>query len=182
MTDAERTVAAVRARGWQVVKLRARDKRPAGLHWEITRDADSVARWFATGHNVGLVCGPESGVLVLDPDRIEWADMIDQLGQPGPPWVITGSGRLHYYFAWECDTPAKIEWDGQIIGEVQRGPQRQQVVLPPSTHPATGARYRWITEDLGFLCEPINPVTDPLPALPGLWRAYLRSFVYGRGY
>ena len=30
----------------------------------------------------------------------------------------------------------------------------------------------------GLLCEPIDPVADPLPELPGLWRAYLRAKVY----
>jgi len=53
----------------------------------------------------------------------------------------------------------------------------QQIVLPGSVHPS-GGLYKWITERLGFLCEPINPVTDPLPRLPGLWLAYLRSHVY----
>ena len=69
-------------------------------------------------------------------------------------------------------------WHGGIIGEIQRGPGQQQVVMPPSIHPATGARYRWVTESLGCLCEPVNPVTDDLPKLPGLWLAYLRSYVY----
>jgi len=176
MSDAELTIAAVRARGWQVVKLRG--KKPIGRHWEITADADKVARWISAGHNIGLVCGPYTGVVVLDPDCVEWADMLDTLEQPCFPWVITGSGRLHYYVQWEPDLPAKLMWHGGIIGEIQRGPGQQQVVMPPSIHPATGARYRWVTESLGCLCEPVNPVTDDLPKLPGLWLAYLRSYVY----
>lgn len=179
MTDAERTVAAVQAKGWQVVRLKG--KKPVGKHWEITADAEQVARWLKAGDNIGLVCGPRSGVLVLDPDQPEWADMIDTLGQPSPPWVITGRGRLHYYFVWEPDAPAKLEWAGQVIGEVQRGPQLQQVVLPPSIHPDTGVPYTWISDSLTVLCDPIDPVRDALPKLPGLWRAYLRSFVYGCG-
>jgi hypothetical protein len=173
MTDAELTIAAVRARGWGVVKLKG--KRPVGKHWEITKDADQVADWIAAGHNIGLVCHERTGVAVLDPDRVGWVDMIDALGQPCVPWVITGSGKLHYYVRWEPELPAKLEWEGQIIGEIQRGPGQQQVVLPPSRHPDTGLPYRWITERLGFLCEPIHPVADPLPTLPGLWLAYLRA-------
>jgi hypothetical protein len=171
-----------RARGWEVVRLRRQSKAPDAPKnhpWPISRDADEVARWIARGYNIGLVCHERTGVAVLDPDDVlAWADMIDTLGQPCAPWVITGSGKLHYYIAWEEDLPPKLIWGGQIIGELQRGPGQQQVVLPPSRHPDTGTAYRWITESFGQLCEPINPLTDPLPTLPGLWRAYLRSHVY----
>jgi hypothetical protein len=84
--------------------------------------------------------------------------------------------------AWEADLPAKLAWDDRTIGEIQRGPGQQQVVIPPSRHPDTGLRYRWVTEHLGILCEPIDPVGDPLPELPGLWRAYLRGQVYAARY
>jgi hypothetical protein len=184
MTDAEITVAAVRARKWEVVRLRPRDKIPAGDKWDITSNADVVASWIAEGFNIGLLCGPRSGVAVLDPDKVEWADMIDAdaLGKPCLPWVITGSGRLHYYVAWTPNLPAKLEWKGEVIGEIQRGGSPggrevlQQVVLPPSIHPVTGARYRWIAEGLlpTTLCLPIDPVTEPLPKLPFIWVCYLQ--------
>jgi Bifunctional DNA primase/polymerase, N-terminal len=176
--DAELTVAAVRARGWECVRLRPREKKPDGARWQITRDADTVAEWFERGANVGLVCHQRTGVAVLDPDDLlGWADLIDQLGQPCLPWSITGSGRLHYYIRWSSGLPAKLTANTlarTVIGEIQRGPGQQQVVLPGSVHPS-GGTYRWITERLGFLCEPINPVRDPLPKLPGLWLAYLTA-------
>jgi hypothetical protein len=173
--DAALTVAAIRAKGWEVVKLKG--KRPIGKHWEVTKDADQVAEWIACGHNIGLVCHERTGVAVLDPDCVEWADMVDALGQPCLPWVITGSGKLHYYIRWEPELPAKLEWEGRIVGEIQRGPGQQQVVLPPSVHPNTGARYRWISHCLlpEMLCEPVDPIAGPLPTLPGLWLAYLRA-------
>jgi len=186
-SDRERTIEAVRRRGWEVVKLRGRSKRPSGTHWETTTDAEQVGAWLDGGHNIGLVCHERTGIAVLDPDRIEWADMIDVLGQPCLPWVLTGSGRLHYYIEWAKNLPAKLTWGDTIIGEIQRGPGLQQVVLPPSVHPDTGCRYRWISESLlpTILCGPIDPVADPLPRLPGEWRAYLTAFTFeqrhGRG-
>jgi hypothetical protein len=176
--DARLTVEVIRARRWEGVRLLPRGKKPDGARWQITTKADTVAWWFERGANVGLVCHERSGVAVLDPDHgVAWADMIDQLGQPCPPWVITGSGKLHYYIAWE-PLPAKIVWDSEIIGEIQRGPGQQQVVLPGSVHPVSGRTYRWIRDSLGFLCEPIDPVHAPLPELPGLWRAFFRGQLY----
>jgi bifunctional DNA primase/polymerase-like protein len=139
-TDREITLAAVCARRWSVVKLVTEGKKPIGEHWETTTDADQVATWLDARHNIGLVCHQQTGVAVLDPDKPQWTDMIDTLGQPGLPWVITGSGKLHYYIAWTPNLPAKLTWQGQD----------------------TGLRYQWITAALmpKILCEPIDPVTD----------------------
>ena len=176
--DAALTVEVILARKWECVRLRPCTKKPDGAHWQVTRDAATVAKWFEAGANVGLVCHARTGVAVLDPDALlPWAEMIDALGQPSLPWVLTGSGKLHYYIRWRA-LPAKLVWDDQIIGEIQRGPGQQQVVLPGSVHPDTGGTYKWITERLGFLCEPVNPVSDPLPELPGLWRAYFTGQMY----
>jgi Bifunctional DNA primase/polymerase, N-terminal len=154
----------VRARGWEVVRLHG--KKPAGTHWEITKDPTVVSEWLEAGHNVGLVCGQPSGVAALDPDDpLAWADMTDTLGEPGVPWVETGSGKHHYYIAWERDLPAKLVWEGVIIGEIQRGPGLQQVVMPPSIHPETGRLYRWL----------VDPVTESLRTLPGAWRQYFHA-------
>jgi hypothetical protein len=179
MTDRDLTVAAVAAHGWEVVRLVPRGKKPAGSTWDITNSADTVARWFKDGANVGLICHERTGVAVLDPDNsLAWADMVDALGQPCPASVITGSGRLHYYFRWASDLPAKIVWKGEIIGEIQRGPGRQQVVMPGSVHPR-GGTYRWITETLGGMVEPINPLAS-LPELAGDWLAFFRHEAYLR--
>jgi hypothetical protein len=182
VTDRDRTLAAIRARRWRVVKLGIRTKAPVGKHWETTADADEVAHWLDTGHNIGLVCHQDTGVAVLDPDKIEWADMLDTVGLLPPPWVLTGSGRLHYYIAWTQGLPAKLTWQGKVIGEIQRGPGQQQVVLPPSIHPDTRLPYRWISGALlpEILCEPIDPVTTPLPPLPGIWCGYLLHDYYMR--
>lgn len=179
MTDTELTLAAIAAHGWEVVQLGPRAKRPMGSRWQITKDPATAEAWLTAGSNLGLVCHQRTGVLVLDPDDgLAFADMIEALGQPCLPWVITGSGRLHYYVQWEPDLPAKLMWQGKTIGEIQRGPGQQQIVIPPSIHPQTGLSYKWITERLGFLVEPIDPVREPLPELPGEWRAFLRGQSY----
>jgi Bifunctional DNA primase/polymerase, N-terminal len=176
MTDLMRTLAAVEAKQWEIVRIGCRSKRPDGTRWTTMRTPHAVKNWLAAGHNIGLVCHERTGVTVLDSDDlVRWADMVETLGQPCLPWVVTGSGKLHYYVRWEPDLPAKLTWANAIIGEIQRGPGQQHVVLPPSIHPETGQPYRWITDDLPFLVEPIDPVHAPLPALPDAWRTHLQS-------
>jgi hypothetical protein len=172
VNDGLQTIEAIRTHGWRVVLLGNRSKRVHTRHWDVTTDVDRVSRHLRAGGNVGLLCSESNGVAVLDPDQLlPWAEMIDALGQPAAAWVETGSGKLHYYVKWEPDLPAKLEWERGIIGEVQRGPGLQQIVIPPSLHPS-GRRYRWI----------VDPVHQPLESLPGEWRAYCRGLVYGRGH
>src|SRR5262245_1555032 len=164
MTDHDRTLAAVDGLPWEFVLLRPRDKRPAGAHWQVSRDADEIGTHLSRGGNLGLVAHERAGLAIIDPDDLlAWADMIDTLGQPSDPWVHTGSGKLHYYIRWESNLPAKLTWRGELVGEIQRGPGQQQAVIPPSVHPTTGKPYRWL----------VDPATEPLVELPGEWRAYL---------
>ncbi len=164
MPALDQTLLALRAHPWQYVVLGVRSKKPAGEHWAVTTDPLRLTNWVADGGNLGLVCHESTGVAVLDPDRADaWDDMADALGPPGKAWVQTGSGKRHYYVAWESDLPAKLIWNGVTLGEIQRGPGQQQVVIPPSTHPDTCRRYEWL----------VDPATEPLEPLPQLWRSYL---------
>lgn len=169
-TALDLTLAAVALHGWQVVLLGKRSKKPIGKHWTITRDVDVIRRQLERGGNIGLACGPESGVAVLDGDDLDpIRDMFIALGALAI-WVETGSGKIHCYVKWEPDLPAKVVWQGRKVGELQRGPQGadtrnlQQVVLPPSVHPDTGRLYQWR----------IDPCS-PLPTLPAAWRVHLKA-------
>lgn len=168
-SDLQKTLAAVEQLGWPVVLLRRLSKRPSGANWLVTDDPGRVRRHIESGSNVGLLCGPESGVAVLDFDDLRAARaMMAVLGRLQPT-VLTGSGNAHVYLPFEKGLPAKLRWNGSVVGEVQRGgvnsdgrPLRQQVVCPPSLHPATGRAYTW-------LCDPL----EGLPSLPEQWRSHL---------
>lgn len=169
MTAIDLTLAAVTLHNWQVVLLGKRSKKPTGKTWNITRDVDVIRRHVGRGGNIGLVCGPASGVAIPDGDDLDLMNaMFVALGALAI-WVETGSGKCHCYVTWEPNLPAKLMWQGRKVGELQRGgigpdgrPVLQQVVLPPSIHPDTGRAYRWR----------VDPC-DPLPTLPPAWRAYL---------
>src|SRR5450759_3226317 len=71
----ELTLGAVAAHGWRVVLLQSRTKKPTGHHWVITMDRDRIRHHVG---NLGLVCGPVSGVAVLDPDVPEAFDALER--------------------------------------------------------------------------------------------------------
>lgn len=154
------TIAAMQLHKWSLVLLHG--KQPAcvkGQSWPITTDPRTVAQHT---QNIGLVCGEISGVAVLDfDDSTAEEALFTRLG-PLVRHVRTGSGKFHCYIAYEPNLPAKLRYQESIIGELQRGPGLQQVVMPDSIHPDTQQPYTWL----------VDP-RDPLPTLPEPWRRYL---------
>lgn len=163
VTETDVTLAAIEHHGWHVVLLAPRAKHPMpGQPWTTTADVNRVMKHLRGGGNIGLDCGPQSGIAVLDFDDLEAAKEINRVLGALDVTVLTGSGKFHCYVQFEKGLPAKIRWRSGKIGEVQRGPH-QQVVLPPSIHPETGKPYQWA----------VNPVTWSPPLLSERWRAHL---------
>lgn len=174
LDDLHLTYAAMHQHGWEVVLLAPLSKRPAGDSWHMGTPQEVITH-VKNGGNIGLVCGPEwigtmekgrrsSGVAVLDFDEPgALAEMSVELG-PLLPWVQTGRGLLHCYVKWEDGLPSRMMWKNRRVGEIQRGPALQHVVMPPSIHPDTRLPYVWR----------VDP-NQPLPELPEEWRAYLKS-------
>jgi len=177
-------------RGWSVLPLRPRDKRPLvkweGLQTARPSEAD-VRRWFAETPeaNLGIVTGRISGLVVVDIDSKHGGNesLAAEEAAAGPlppgPEVITGGGGRHLY----CRHPGPdiANRAGVRPGIDLRG-DGGYVVAPPSLHPS-GQPYRW--------CEGRGPDDLPLPPLPhwiaapagghgrGLegWRALVRDGV-----
>jgi hypothetical protein len=88
--------------------------------------------------NAGAVCGPDAGLLVIDVDTAEAAQVYDSWGLPTTYTVATGRGGpgRHYYYRW----PAGLERvPNRLDGVEIKGPGRQ-VVAPGSLH-KSGGRY-----------------------------------------
>lgn len=148
-------------KGWHVFPLRPRDKIPATAHGfkDAQNDPDAIREtWGETEYNIGLACGPVSGVFVFDVDAeapkgggIAGPEALARLeAQHGelPPTlkVLTGGAGWHLYFRWPegraLRNRARIKIDGQQTGLDVRA-EGGYVVLPPSIHPKTGDAYRW---------------------------------------
>jgi hypothetical protein len=134
------------AAGCRFVRVAHNQKRPLGTAWQhrsTTNPAD-VARWLAAGDNVGLLLGPESGVVDVEYDDEAGRDQLSDFGVldlPTPTWrSARGEHRL---FLWEPWMPqSAVVKTGWL--ELRIGGRAAQSVLPPSRHP-DGVAYEWIT-------------------------------------
>ncbi len=137
-------------RGWCVLPLRGRDKRPLVV-WQSLQSArpsaEQIAGWFSRwpDANIGIVTGEISNLAVLDIDPKHGGDAslerLERRFGPLPATVeaITGGGGRHLYFAH----PGGVirNRTGLAQGIDLRG-DGGYVVAPPSIHPS-GHPYAW---------------------------------------
>ncbi len=152
-------------RGWSVIPMRRRDKRPA-IHWQdfqTERPTEhEVREWFGRWpeDNVGIVTGAVSGLVVLDVDpRHGGDDSVRELEREHGPLprtaeAMTGGGGRHIYFSHPGGSVRNRV--GIAPGVDLRG-DGGCVVAPPSVHPS-GKCYHWV--------EGRRPVQVPLAPLP----------------
>jgi hypothetical protein len=143
--DAVGTLASIP--GGLFVRIARREKRPMGKDWpaRATDDLGEVSRWLQEGSNVGLLLGPESGLVDVEFDDQDGAEVLRALGLDSiatPTWKSErGEHRL---FRWTPELPA-TGWRKVGGLEIRIGGNPAQSVLPPSIHPS-GALYEWIIE------------------------------------
>jgi Bifunctional DNA primase/polymerase, N-terminal len=140
------------ARGWSVLPLRARDKRPL-IRWEDLqkeRPAEGdIAEWFRCwpDANIGVVTGEISNLIVLDIDPKHGGDAsLERLQQrfgslSATVEAVTGGGGRHLYFAHPGGLTRNRA--GLVQGIDLRG-DGGYVVAPPSIHPS-GRPYAWVS-------------------------------------
>lgn len=135
-----------------------------------------LSTWFnIEDHNIGIVTGDLSGVVVLDIDSEEAYKLALTKGLPDTPTVKTGRG-YHLYFKYK-EGIRNFQKRGDLPGIDLRG-EGGYVVAPPSIHYG-GSRYQWVRgkeiEELEFAelpewvlaktPEERKPVVDLLPGV-----------------
>lgn len=136
---------------WQGSSCSAPGKHPRLRGWprKASTDEGTIRRWWKTwpGANVGIVSGPESGILVLDIDPrngggASFSKLEAEIGpMPATVETLTGGGGRHLYFLHPS-----------IEGKIRGTPGKDYpgidvkasglVVAPPSLH-ASGKQYKW---------------------------------------
>lgn len=154
--------------GWHIIPLSG--KVPVQRDWpnQATIDSEQLAKWFGPGgqykqHNIGMVCGPKSGVIVLDVDpRHGGTESLDRLESehgrlPDTVEAITGGGGRHVIF--KHPEGLKIGNSSKRLGAgLDIKSAGGQIVVAPSIHPDTGREYAWELSSL--------PGEVPLADLP----------------
>ena len=167
------TAPAYYAKGMSVIPLHFHDKRPIPLKWSayhkepvpVEIQQDWIAR-FPTG-NIGLVCGSQSRVVMVDIDS-EDEKIVNLIlaALPPSPWVRVGrKGMVLAYRYSGLPTFRVKNSDGETL--VEHLSDGTQVVLPPSIHPQTKRPYT-------ANCDLLS-VMDGLPTLPENVEELLRS-------
>lgn len=151
-------------RGWRVFPCVPKAKLPMIKGWPglASADPEQIERWWRgePSANIGLACGAETGVYVLDVDQhgVDGEAALEaterQLGEL-PPTVCqrTGSGGRQLLFAWpqghEMRNKAGTRPPKHAGREFRLPPgldtrgQGGFVIVPPSIHPC-GDSYRWV--------------------------------------
>lgn len=139
-------------RGWRLHPYKTRDKTPL-TRWKTTAssDPDVIERWYRSGFpgcNWGVVCGPESGVWVLDVDGDRGCESLAGLiAEHGPlPRTLTsltGRGK-HLWFNYPCTGQIRTSV-GKLRPALDVRAYGGCAIVPPSIHPS-GRQYLW--EDL----------------------------------
>ena len=151
------------ARGWLVLPLHSptahgcscgqRDcknpaKHPRTVHGlkDASEDADTIRRWWEQwpDANIGIVTGPQSGILVLDVDGKQGEESLIDLERhghhlPDTYSVRTGGGGQHLYFLWPEGVDVRNS-QGRIARGLDIRGEGGYVVAPSSLH-ASGERY-----------------------------------------
>ena len=134
--------------GWKVFPLAPRQKIPITSHGvkDATSDEQTIREWWARNPlaNIGLACGKESGVYVIDVDidSTRGIDGLESLKEfdtlPTTVLQRTPRGGFHAFYKTD-DPPANRNSFRKGIDIRGDG---YYVVLPPSVHP-NGRKYEW---------------------------------------
>lgn len=142
------------ARGWAVFPLDGkRPYRGTHGHRDATTDPREVRRFWKRypTANIGIACSSTTGPIVIDIDGGNGPELAELLELP-PTREATSQrkGRRHLYFdPMTNGTTIKrtiklkhngTQYDLDVLGD------GGYVVAPPSIHPTTGRRYKWLNK------------------------------------
>jgi hypothetical protein len=143
---------------------------------DATVEEEHVERWWRQrpSANIGLATGGASGLYVIDADgeagRAEWCRLLRAHGELLTRVAVTGGGGWHIYLRLPRGVELRnFSKRSRVLGEhIDGRGSGGYVLLPPSRHPETGHRYRWLGD------EPAKPMPGWLLARiqpPGSFRS-----------
>lgn len=150
--DVEGAAAEYRERGWSPIPLKIRSKAPKlpKDHKFLSRRAtDEEFASFDFRHNVGIVAGKVSRVIVLDDD--DGGETLRKNGWHTPATITVKTSRGYQYY-FRCPEEGFPTFD--VADKLEVRGDGSYVVAPPSVHPS-GSVYEWvISPDEAELADP----------------------------
>lgn len=128
-------------RGWRVLPLDGKVAFTLHGSHDATTNPTIIDNWWTRYPfaSVGIATGPESGLWVLDADGPIGLATLKSLALPkDTPFVWTGGGGVHAYFAWDD----RVAQRGKFLPGLDTRGRGGYVVAPPSRH-KSGKFYRW---------------------------------------
>jgi hypothetical protein len=146
-------------------------KHPVGDDWasRIATTEDDILEWMEDGipFNVGIVLGPEGGMIDSENDSIAGQNFRKSLGMEDyETWTYTSGKSTHQITQWDdrlSVCKGKSEPGGLEV-RIGAGGAAIQSVLPPSWH-RTGVQYQWKP---GFSPDDIDIAPTPKKLLVAL--------------
>jgi hypothetical protein len=165
------TAPLLRKRGFQPIPVEPLSKATKILEWArySTEDIEdeTLKHWIRSfpNHNVGIVCGPASGVICLDidadlsiPEHNEAWNKLEKL-VPQSPVQKVGSKLPSGFFRYNGEKSENFKIAGKTFVEILS--VGKQTVVPPSVHPSTKKPYSYVGET-----TLLDFTADDLPFLP----------------
>lgn len=139
--------------GWAVLPLNGKHPVTPHGHHDATTERRQIRKWWKENPNYNIGSRVPENVLVLDVDprnggRLQ--ELQDRAEVELPPTLEVISGRRdggrHLYYMRPFDQPYRRNIP-QGIDLKTNG----YMVMPPSVHPDSGKRYRWVERDVARL-------------------------------
>lgn len=147
--------------GWSIIPVDGTTKKPVIATWRefaerraSEQEIDSWSRRFPKA-GIAVICGPVSGLLVLDADGDEGSTEARRRGLPKTPMVQTPGGGLHVYFKEPRELRGMFR-NSCKVGDSKKLDVRGQAsyVVAPVTKRSDGRRYEWIEKATTKLADP----------------------------
>ncbi|MGB0496640.1 MAG: bifunctional DNA primase/polymerase, partial [Kangiellaceae bacterium] len=138
-------------------------------------DEEQLKEWDDGPHNVAIITGKLSGLVVIDIDGDyppDWPEM-------PPTWCVKTSSGWHYYFKYP---DFHIGNRAGIAPKVDVRGEGGYVVAPPSVHPETGVIYKWECKEKlydlpDWLSDILRPQDKPSQSVPTVQVDYQDSYI-----
>lgn len=157
VTEIIKVVEAYTARGWVIHPLsspkdngNSPGKKPLLKDWQkLQATPTDIEKYIQQGCNIGLVCGKNSGVTVIDLDSMMFADDLFKGVESTTLKSQRTEGRGHVCFKYNhaLSSQKHSNLGIEILND------RNNAVLPPSIH-KSGDTYRWLNPDTPLIEMP----------------------------